>query len=199
MSKKLAQFLSYLLHPAIVPALATFIILGAIPGHIPQQQVWYITLFVLLSTYFMPAVFSVLMKTVGLIQSLHMSDPRDRRYPFIVSIIFFLFTAHTLGQQGAPIEIVRVLLSSAMTITLFFTLLRFTKLSVHLAGMGGLTATCVYLSHHYEVMMLEIIAIVILFSGLLATARLVLKAHTMSQVILGYSAGLIITFLALLY
>ncbi|KAB2808685.1 hypothetical protein [Phaeocystidibacter luteus] len=199
MSNRLAQFLSYLLHPAIIPTLGSLLVLTTIPEHVTEQQIWYISAFVLLSTYFMPAIVSVVMRRLGIISSLHMKDPKDRKYPFLVSIAFFLITANRLSGEEVPEEIIRLLLASAGTILLFYALLRVTKLSVHLAGIGGLTAVAIYLSHNYQVMMLEVIALLILLSGLLGTARLTLRAHTPMQVWVGYACGFGFTYLALFF
>ncbi len=196
MTHGLARIISYVLHPAIIPSLGTLLILNTVPEHITAQQVRYTTAFVFLSTYIIPAVFSLLLKQLGLVKSLHMSDPKDRRYPFIVSVIFFLFTARTLFSNGVSYEIIAVLVASAATLLIFLTLLNYTKLSVHLAGMGGLTATALYLSYTYHLMMLEIIALSILLSGILGTARLKMKAHTLKQVVFGYTIGMVCTFIA---
>lgn len=193
MSRRLAQIASYLLHPAIIPSLGAYLILNLLPEHITSEQIRYTTAFVFLSTYIVPAVFSLLMKQMGIIESLHMSEAKDRRYPFLVSIIFFAFTGYTLFNNGVALEIVAVLFSSAITLVIFLAFLSLSKLSVHLAGMGGLTATVLYLSYTYHLMLLETLAIVILLSGFLGTARLRLKAHTPFQVLAGYTIGIVCT------
>ncbi|NVK05529.1 MAG: hypothetical protein HWD92_11945 [Flavobacteriia bacterium] len=196
MSLRFAQILSYILHPAIIPSLGAFLILNVIPEHITSEQIRYTTAFVFLSTYIVPAAFSLIMRQMGMIQSLHMSDAKDRRYPFMVSIVFFAFTGYTLYNNGVAMEIVAVLAASAVTLLIFLAFLSVTKLSVHLAGMGGLTATVLYLSYTYHLMLLETLALAVLLSGLLGTARLKLKAHTTFQILSGYGIGLACTFIA---
>ncbi len=198
MSKRFAQVLSYLFHPALVPSIGAVLVLATVPIHVPDEQMYFTVAFVFVSTYIMPGIFSVLMRYLGMIDSLHMKEPRDRRLPFLVAIAFFLFAANALRKQELPQEIIRLLIASAATLMIFYLLLRFSKWSVHMAGVGGVTATAVYLSHTYGVMMLEIISMTILFSGLVGTARLKLEAHTLPQVVLGYFTGLIITSVSLL-
>lgn len=196
MSRRFAQIISYILHPAIIPSLGAFLILNVIPEHITAEQIRYTTAFVFLSTYIVPAVFSLIMRQMGMIQSLHMSDAKDRRYPFMVSIVFFAFTGYTLFNNEVAIEIVAVLAASAITLLIFLSFLSISKLSVHLAGMGGLTATVLYLSYTYHLMMLETLAMVVLLSGMLGTARLKLKAHSLFQVIAGFAIGMSCTLIA---
>lgn len=198
MTKRFAQVLSYLFHPALVPSIGTLMVLATIPAHVPEGQIYFSLAFVFLSTYILPGFFSVMLRYMGIIESLHMKSPKDRRYPFLIAIAFFLFAANSLSKQQLPTEIVRLLLASAITLMILYLLLRYSKWSVHMAGAAGVTATAIYLSHEYGIMMLEIISTTILFSGLLGTARLKLKAHTLAQVVFGYITGLIVTFSCLI-
>lgn len=198
MTHRFAQALSYILHPAVIPTLGSALVMLTSPIYIPLTVFYYTLGFVFISTYLLPGSFSVLLKYVGVIESLHMKSPRDRRYPFLVSIAFFLFAANTLTDWPIPGEIAHLLLASAITLILFYLFLGKTKLSVHLAGMGGLTAVTIYSSWAYEVELLAVIALAIALSGLLGSARLKLKAHTPFQVYAGYSIGFTITWLTLL-
>ncbi|GGH70064.1 hypothetical protein [Phaeocystidibacter marisrubri] len=198
MSRRFAQILSYALHPAFIPTLATFFVLWAHPSMFAEYQVMQIVGFMFIATYLLPALFSLLLKQLGVIQSLHMSEPKDRRYPFLISITFFLFAANSLQPwQGVPMELPLLLISSAITIFIFYILLRWTKLSVHLAGMGGLLAVLLFTAHRYEVQILPLLALVFVLTGMLASARLMLKAHTPLQVYVGFSVGFGITLLCL--
>lgn len=197
MTQRFAKFLSYALHPAIIPTVSAAFLLWVIPMYISKNVFYYTVSFIAISTYLMPGLFSIFLKRIGLVKSLHMSDPRDRKYPFLVSIGFFLFSANALRQWPIPMELVALLISSAITIFIFYLLLRWSKWSVHLAGMGGLTALIIYTSRTYEVELLNWIALSIALSGLLATARLKLSAHTPLQVLAGFCTGLLVTFACL--
>lgn len=194
MSKTFAQLLSYILHPAIIPTVGAAFLLWVTPVYVSNEQFLYILGFMFIATYLLPALFSVLLKAMGVIQSLHMKDPKDRKYPFLVSITFFLFAANSLQPwENIPVELPLLLISSAITIFIFYTVLRWTKLSVHLAGMGGLVATLIFASGKYEIQILGLIALGVALSGILASARLKLKAHTPFQVILGFSVAFAVT------
>lgn len=197
MSERFAQILSYLLHPAVIPSLGTAFLLWIVPMYVSETLFYYTLGFMMLSTYILPGIFSMLLRHLGLIKSLHMTEARDRRYPFLISIAFFLFAANALRNWPVPSELVHLLIASAITILIFYLLLRWTKWSVHLAGMGGITALIIYASRHYEIELLSWIALSVALSGLLATARLRLSAHTPVQIFMGYATGFTVTMLCL--
>lgn len=194
MSKTFAQILSYLLHPALIPSLGTAFVFWATAKGLEVSAQIQVIGFVFIATYLLPSLISVILKHLGIIESLHMNNPRDRRYPFLISIAFFLFTANTLQPWPfVPAEIPLLLLSSALTLIIFYLLLKIQKLSVHMAGMGGLIAILLFVSLQYEVQALLPLAMCFSLAGLLGTARLKLNAHTPFQVYTGFSLGFLIT------
>jgi len=65
------------------------------------------------------------------------------------------------------------------------------KASMHLMGISGLTAFIVGLAFHYEINITMGIALLVLAMGLVATARLFLKAHNQTELWVGLFVGVI--------
>jgi hypothetical protein len=65
----------------------------------------------------------------------------------------------------------------------------FWKISLHSAGIGGITGLIIILSVAYSIDMTFFLSAAILISGLIITIRLVLNTHTVLQLVAGYVLG----------
>jgi len=83
--------------------------------------------------------------------------------------------------------------SLGLVIVYFLFIFRL-KTSLHLLSLGIAVGFFLLLSTHYLISFLPVILILILISGLLASSRLYLKAHTPKEVYLGFLLGLISPF-----
>jgi hypothetical protein len=189
MSTRLASALSYFSHPALIPLLGFAVLLHIQPFPLPFLSVIYSMVFLFVGTFLLPALFSVLLLYMGVIDSVQMEDAESRRWPFLISIVFFLITGFYLQMFPIPLVISRFIVGGALGILFLFILLPFTKASAHLSGIGGFSAFLLYLGSQYDVDLIAILIPTALATGLVATARLILKAHTPIELALGYSTG----------
>ncbi|GLB50725.1 hypothetical protein Y10_30930 [Neptunitalea sp. Y10] len=65
------------------------------------------------------------------------------------------------------------------------------KASIHLTGITGVLMYIIGLSFHFSKDVTLLAAAIIVFTGMVASARLYLKAHTGVEIILGIFIGLI--------
>lgn len=193
MGPRFAQLFSYVIHPGVVPTLCTAFVLWSTPMYVSREIFVYTVAFVLVATYLLPAIFSALLVRLGTIESLHMREARDRRYPFLISIAFFLLTANALREWPVPAELPLLMMASASVLVILYFALRWTKFSAHLAALGGLVVLTVHMAWRYEIQLLGWIAVAVLLSGFMATARLRLGAHTPFQVSVGFFVGALST------
>jgi len=69
------------------------------------------------------------------------------------------------------------------------------KLSLHTSAVGGLIGFLIYFSYHYKINLIILFSIFFLLSGLIATSRLRLNAHTIREVFLGYTISILSQFI----
>ncbi|MCH8553731.1 MAG: hypothetical protein LAT76_01135 [Schleiferiaceae bacterium] len=189
MARWLALSLSFLFHPAIMPVVGSAAVLFFSPYHIPAELFFYTLFFVFGGTYLFPGIVTFIFYKFGLVSSMQLHLREDRRWPYLAGLLFYYFTATSLKQFPLPVEIHKIVLGVAWVIVMAILLLRWTKVSMHLAGMGAMVALLIYLSLTYEIHMLEIIALAILAAGLVGSARLALNAHTHLELLLGFVFG----------
>ncbi len=196
MGKGIANILSYLFHPLAMPSLGVLFFLEAIPLNVPSALFYAIVAIVFIGTYLLPGLSTVLMKQMGVIQSIKMQTIDQRRWPFLVTGVYYLFVARMIVQFDTMItnQLFIFLMATAVSIVLVLFLLPITKLSIHMVGLGGVLGLVLGTAVDYELNLLPVLSTVFVVSGLVGTARLTLNAHKPSEIYIGYLIGFAIVF-----
>lgn len=196
MNRGFAQLVSYIAHPSLMPLVGITFILLLSPHYVSQPLFLLIILYTFLGTYLFPFIVVAAMQRLGVIKSLHMKNAADRRLPFVSAGLFYFLTAQALRNFPLPMLIPQYLFAGVIILGFSIIVLRFTKISIHAAGMGSLAALILFISNQYNIQLLLPIALVILVGGLVATARLYLAAHKPLEIYLGYALGIGSAFLS---
>lgn len=190
--KKLAQFISVLFHPLLIP---TYVLLLMVQLQLhfvmmltTQYQVLLLAI-VLLSTCILPALIMLILLKLNVIETLQMESRQERVAPLIIMAVFFYGT-HYLLRQLSYNNIFNLFMLGATILVLVSLLINYmTKISIHMVAQGGLVGTFIgfALRYHYE--MSAMLYLLILVAGITAYARLRLNAHTQTQVYGGFLLG----------
>lgn len=190
--KKTITLFSYLFHPIFIPLFGTilfFLIDGTYYG---LYQKLLILLQVILITIFIPISFFYLLKTIGKIDTIMVSDLSQRKIPLIIHVfLIFILIEKSITINRVP-ELYFFFFGGIISaiIAFIFLFLRI-KASIHLIGISSLTAFAIGLSIHNQVNILNLIAFLILMNGLIAASRLEMKAHNNKELALGFCIGLL--------
>ena len=90
------------------------------------------------------------------------------------------------------------LFSSVIVVLAILLISLFWKISLHMAGLGGISGLILMLSLIYTLDMTFYLSVLFLISGIVASARLVLKEHNLLQIATGYFTGFLIVGIFLL-
>jgi len=187
-----AKIISYTFHPAVVPTMALLLYFVLIPGPYNPDLKSLVILIVFLGTYIIPILSMVLLKQLGLIDTLQVPDVKQRSYPVLLMLVISLVFYYIFTAKFHNIDLSELYLSSGLSIAiLFFIQLRGYKLSIHMMGFAALLGFLIKLSISYHLAMLLPIILITLLLGLVASARLSLKAHTPLEILLGLALGLL--------
>lgn len=190
MPEKISKAISFIFHPILIPTLGFFLLFHA--GFYYSAIVWdikrYVLLVVLFSTAILPLI-SVAVLALNPKFDLAMNKSQDRIVPLISSGIFYYIGYMLLDRLKAYPVFKLFLLASAIVIVLLVLISFKWKISMHMAAIGGLTGTIFAVSFRTGTNPFWIIISVVLVSGLIGTARLVLKKHNLQQLIAGYFLG----------
>ena len=97
------------------------------------------------------------------------------------------WTSKELGRKER-----RIILVAALVIQMVCALINvWWKISTHTAGIGGLAGGLVVYSIAFSFNPIWWLAFVILLAGMVGTARMILRQHTLAQVVTGFLVGVV--------
>lgn len=177
------------------------------------HQGFLIILRIFFTTFLIPSVAVLIMKGVGLISSLEMEERTDRVGPFIATGVFYLWAFRSLlADTSVPSAYLVAVLGATIVLFVCFFINIFYKLSVHAAGMAGFLGMVLICMHLYSVGIFKmdvpflgeciismnfILVASILAAAAVMSARLILNVHSLGQITLGFTVGLLGQFIAL--
>lgn len=128
-----------------------------------------------------------------------MENSRDRIIPLLSSSIFYYIGFMLLGRMKAfPVFKLFLIASVLVIVVLLFISFKW-KISNHMAAVGGMTGTLFALSFRSGVNPVYALITVVLISGLVGSARLILKKHSINELIAGYGLGFSILYLVIYF
>jgi len=185
----LAQLLSYGLHPGSLPTVGTLYIIYALPQIFSLESIVRMMSIVLVGTYIIPVIVIYIMTLLGIIESVHLVNKKDRIYPYTITTLSALLTSRILTSMGAPVEIIYCSLGCAFILVVSAVLIPFFKSSAHLAGITGFAGLYLGMNEKYGSGEFKNMLIIILLCIALAWARIYLKRHTLKEVLTGSILG----------
>lgn len=184
--------ISYIFHPLFIPMAGTLAYFIVTPKYSPLELQSGNILPIFILTVIIPIITYLILKNLGVVNTVFMPTVKERRYPLYVHILLLLLIIYKVIPNNYIVELhfyFLGLIAGAMTalMLLFFKL----KVSMHLMGMGSLFMFLVCLSIHFEINITLAISLLTLATGLVTTSRLYLKAHSKPEVLIGFLIGLI--------
>ncbi len=195
MEEKFAKIISYLLHPLLIPSYALLLLFGQSAYFImmiPANFRWAMLGLIFGNTVLLPVIIIWMMRAKGLISSMHLSERRERTFPFIVTALAYFVTYYMLRKLGLPSIYLLFFLGGAILTVLATGINFFWKISIHMLGMGGLTGGFIGLMLFRSIYSPMLLIVIILLSSLVAFSRLKLNVHNEAQVYVGYVLGVVV-------
>ena len=197
--RKLSIAISWILHPCLLPLyLVAILFTFTAFAHYPTNVRIYIFWVVFLYTAIIPALSFGMLRTLKHLTDYRIGRYRERILPLLIGTICYILCAITISKIPSAIFIRKMVIAAALCE--FFCLLvslRY-KVSLHLTGMGALTAIFIVLNIIGVGEMFPPLLGAILCAGLLASAHLYLGRHNPIQLFVGFGGGFTLAFFALL-
>ena len=193
---KFHKFISTILHPIVLPTLGVFIYFVFVSQSFEKRLKLIVLGLVFTLTYLVPLLMLLLLKKFRFIKDFQVSTIKERRFP----IIFMMLLLYFLGNSIIQIPTIRSLgilfFGTSLSLTCIYVLFSLKlKSSLHLVSMGNMIGFFLIMTNINNLSMLPIIILLILLSGILASSRMYLKAHTPIELLIGFSLGIICQFI----
>jgi membrane-associated phospholipid phosphatase len=191
MKKILANAISILFHPMLMPVFGLFLIFhsGTHLSFIPLgfKRMAYTIVFA--SSCLLPLSLLPLLHQFKLIKSFKMETHRERILPVFITGVFYFLGYLLLKKLQLPLFFYQFILGSLLAIYAALVITLKWKISLHMVGIGGVTGAITALSLKMGLGVTPLLMIPFVVAALLASARLYLNAHTPLQVYLGFLLG----------
>ena len=190
--KKILPFFSYVFHPIFIPILGTLFYILYSDNFYSKDFYNLLLLQVVIITFFLPLAFFYLLRTFGKVDTIMLSDLSQRKMPLLMQIVL---TA-VLIQKSVTIDRFPELYffflggigSTLIALGLVFAKI---KASIHMIAMSALSYFLIGISIHNSINIIYTIAMLFFITGVVASSRLQMKAHTFEELIIGYFAGML--------
>ncbi|MCO5230127.1 MAG: hypothetical protein M9958_03125 [Chitinophagales bacterium] len=195
------KIISIVFHPLLMPTYGTILFLWAYPSISPSTPIeegdivrtpQHVLMSVFINTFMMPAIAILMMKGIGFIKNLEMEDKKDRIIPFIATMTFYIWAFLAVKDyfNFMPNIYIIFMLGTVISLMASFFINLFFKLSIHMVGVSGLLVATMLMMMSAEKSLITIFLLIITLNGLIATARLYLKAHTVKELYIGFLVGI---------
>jgi hypothetical protein len=188
--KKFLPFFSYAFHPIFIPLLGTvfFVLLDARYFTLAQYLILFLQIIII--TFLLPIAFFYLLRTFGKIDSIMLSDISHRKIPLLLHIVLLtILIQKSITVDRFPSLYFFFLGGIISAIFAFLLLYAKIKASIHMIGISALTVFIFGLSLKNEINTINLVAFFIILNGLVASSRLVMKAHSNKELLIGFLCG----------
>ena len=195
------KVISTVFHPVVIPSLGILLYFMFVSHSIQKSQQLLLLALIFGITYMIPILILILLRSLRFIKNFQVETIEERKFPVLMMLILFF----VLGDILADIYSLRDIgyLFYGVSLGLFCTYVLFSfkiKSSLHLLSMGTTIGFFLLLMNIYGLPLLLLVIILIVLSGLIASSRLHLNAHSPNELAVGFLLGLLsqtIIFLAL--
>lgn len=193
---KFYKFISVILHPIVIPTLGVLIYFILIPNRINSYQKFLVLGLIFVITYLIPLFVLIILKKFGFIKSYQVATIKERKIPLSIMILIFYFLGNTFFKIPFLRDLGILFFATSFGLVIVYVFFIFKlKTSLHLLSIGIASGFFLLLSALYTISFLPIILTLILVSGILASSRLYLKAHSPKEVYFGFFLGFLCPFM----
>lgn len=121
-----------------------------------------------------------------------------RMVPYVISILCYFGCYYLMTSLRMPTFMARILMAALLIQVVCAVINIWWKISTHTAGIGGVTGALVAFSLLFSFDPTGWLSLVIILSGMVASSRIILRQHTLAQVLVGYAVGVACGFVAII-
>ncbi|HBG58180.1 phosphatase PAP2 family protein [Proteiniphilum sp. UBA1028] len=195
--KSISHVISTVFQPLLMPTYGVMLLfVYTYFGVIFRHQFWQIVTPVILFSFIIPAILILMLYRMGIVSDLSLKVRRERFYPYLITLLSYSAMIIFYYRMHMPKWFMMIMVASVVIMIIAILITFMWKISAHMFGIGGLIGGAMAVSFfversnpYYMFMGLFIIA------GLVGTSRLILRRHTLSQVIAGFFLGFLVSFL----
>lgn len=163
---------------------------------------WQYKLFVLVIVYFftilLPSVLIHIYRRYQWREGLWLGPKERRMVPYIISIISYFGCYYVMNSLHIPNFMSRIVLAALFIQIICAFINVWWKISTHSAAIGGVVGALLAFSFLFAFNPTPWLCMSLILAGMVCSSRIILRQHTLSQVLAGFFVGLILAFIVIL-
>lgn len=194
-----AKVLSVLFTPFYLPILGLLILfIFSYLSLLPLTYKLFLLLMFYMFTVFLPTALIRFYRRYQGWTLIELGSRERRAIPYVISIFSYLLCYYIMAATHVP-HFMGSILIAALVIQVACAIINlFIKISTHTAAIGGVTGALLAFSVIFSFNPVWWLCIVLLLAGMVGTSRMILRQHSLRQVVLGYLAGVACSFVSVL-
>ena len=195
-----ARIVSMVFTPCYLPfvgmmALFVFSYLGLMPWAYKLQLLMLVYLFTIL----LPTILIHLYRRYHGWTLIELGHRERRMVPYVISILCYFFCIYVMDMLHIP-HFMQTILIAALLIQIICALINvWWKISTHTAAIGGVAGALFVFGELFGFNPVWWLCLVLILAGILGTSRMILRQHSLLQVVAGFLVGLTCSVVGLIY
>jgi membrane-associated phospholipid phosphatase len=194
-----ARIVSMVFTPFYLPilGLAALFFLSYLSQYLPSYK-FYVLSVVYFFTILLPTFLIHLYRRYQGWSLLELGSRERRIVPYVLSILCYFMCFYFMEQMHIPF-FMRSIVASALIIQIVCAIINvWWKISTHMAGIGGVAGALFIFSEVFRFNPTWWFSLVLVIAGILGSSRMILRQHTLLQVVAGFVIGFFCAFFAIL-
>lgn len=195
---KIARLVSAVFTPFSIPFLAFLaLFLFSYLSIMPIQYKLIVLGIVYCFTIMMPVLTIFIFKKINGFSAQELGERKKRYTPFFLTIISYVFCLVMMNRLNIPWYMSGIILAALIMMVICVIVNLKWKLSEHMAGAGAVIGGLVAFSALFGYNPVWWLCGFIMVAGVLGTARIILRHHTLGEVLGGFAVGLVCALMVL--
>lgn len=198
-----AWTVSVVFHPLLMPTYLHGVVFKYCTDLVPLTREAKVQMlqFIFISTYIIPVLASGLLWVTGIISSLSIEKQSERLIPLLITGLIYTGVSYIFLEYLDMARMLGLFMGIvALAVILTAGITHFWKISAHMVGMGGLVGFMLsVVDQTRNSALLWPLMGTILAAGFVASARLLLNAHSAAQVVAGFLFGVAVSWTAVYF
>ncbi|MBP5377006.1 MAG: hypothetical protein J6Y41_03470 [Bacteroidaceae bacterium] len=189
---KIARVLSIVFSPFYTPVWILIVLFfNSYLQMLPIEYRLFLLFTVFIFTVFIPRLGINIFRMVMSWTHMQLSHREHRHMPYLLTICSYTVCLVVLSRVNVVMFVRGVVMAAFVSQIVCVFINAWWKVSTHMVGMGGMVGALIAFSNLFYFNPMWYVCALILLSGALGTSRIILRQHSLAQVIVGFIIGFV--------
>ena len=195
-----ARVVSMVFTPFYLPVLGMMVLfVFSYMNQMPWAYKLQVLTMVYLLTVVMPTLLIHLYRHYQGWSLIQLGSKERRMVPYVISILCYFLCIYLMDYQHIP-HFMSNIVGAALFIQIVCALINvWWKISTHTAAIGGVAGALFVFGEFFGFNPVWWLSLVVILAGVLGTSRMILRQHSLSQVVAGFFVGLVCSVIGLIF